>query len=106
MIVGEIKGKSVEFGETENGYVYKNYIEFDKKSDKICYIPEFGLNDKNIIDKESYVFRYIDFFNMAKEYVKNNNLNNTYEDIARDIFDLVDWQHPKTLLDEWEMNLD
>lgn len=101
MITGKLNGNKVEFGETDNGFVYKNSIEFDNKTEKICYIPEYGI-EGDVITEESSVYRYSDFLELATNYVKRNNLSNTPQDIAESLFDCVDWQDPSTVLDEWE----
>lgn len=84
--------------ETENGYIYKNSFAFYKQTDEICYIPELG--------EDTSVYRYSDFLEMATDYVKRTGLSNTPQDIAEKLFECVDWQHPSTLLDEWEIHLD
>jgi len=105
MIIGLIQGNKIELGETENGYVYKNSLAFDKKSDEICYIPELGI-EGNIITEETSAYKYSDFLELAIKYIKRNNLKDTPQKIAEKLFDCVDWQHPSTLLDDWEMHLD
>lgn len=104
-IIGLLQGDKVELGETDNGYVYKNSFAFDKQTDEICYIPELGI-EGNIITEDTSVYRYSDFLEMATDYVKRNKLSNTPQDMAEQLFECVDWQHPSTLLDEWEIHLD
>ena len=82
IIIGEIleNGEIVK-GLTDQGMVFKNPRAFYEKLNEVCYIPE--LSDTK--------YTYQDFLNMA-----NGN-----ENIARILFDTVDWQCPETLLDEY-----
>jgi len=68
---------------TENGYCYKNYKAFESKKG-ICYVPE--------LSDEQYTY------NRFVEIAKGN------KDLAHTLFCIVDWQHPETLLDEFENN--
>ena len=67
---------------TDNGYCFKDRQAFNNKKG-ICYIPE--LSDQK--------YTYLDFLRIA-----NNN-----KTLAQNLFDIVDWQHPETLLDEWSI---
>tara|TARA_R100001163_G_C4906842_1_gene92926 strand:- start:271 stop:498 length:228 start_codon:yes stop_codon:yes gene_type:complete len=67
---------------TDNGYCFKDRKAFNNKKG-ICYIPE--LSDQK--------YTYSDFLRIA-------NSNKT---LAQNLFDIVDWQHPETLLDEWSI---
>lgn len=58
----------------------KNYNEFHPDGG-ICYVPECG----------DYTYYYKDYLEIAKGNVK----------LAEILFDLSDWQHPETLLDEF-----
>ena len=90
--------------QTENGTIYKNKVTFLGDSDKICYIPEQGLNilkeckkrgedldDKAIIDKNIGYSRnmirneIITFFGCNNRDIDKYHLDN----IA---FDYLDWQ--------------
>lgn len=104
MIIGLIQGDRVELGETDNGYVYKNSFAFYKQTDEICYIPELGIEGDTITEDTS-VYRYSDFLEIATVYVKENRLSIMPQDIAEQLFECVDWQHPDTLLTEWEIHL-
>ena len=105
MIIGLLEGNKVKLGATEHGFAYKNRVAFDKKTDEICYIAEYGV-EGGIITEDSSVYRYADFLEMATNYVNRNQLSNTPQDIAESLFDSVDWCDPNTLLLEWEMDLD
>ena len=59
----------------------KNYKAFKSKSG-VCYVPELS-NQK---------YTYTDFLNLAQGNKKIANL----------LFNVVEWQHPETLLDEWD----
>jgi len=105
MIIGELNGLHVELGETENGYVYKNTVEFENKSDKICYIPELGIDGDTITD-DTAIYKYSDFLDLATDYIRRNCLRNILaETLALELFESVDWQHPSTLLGDWEIHL-
>lgn len=104
MKIGNIKGKIVEFGQSNNGLIYKNYTEFENKSNDICYIPEFGLNNSkecNVIDDDSVTYNYFDFYNMAKQFIHDNCLQLDVKVVTQYLFDIVDWQDPNTVIDEW-----
>ena len=72
----------MEKGETEQGMVFKDFGAFREKTDRICYIPE---NDT---------------FNEAYTYQDFMKMSTGNADIANQLFAMVDWQHPTTLLDE------
>lgn len=63
------------------GWIYKNYDNFEKKKG-VCYVPE--LSDEK--------YTYDDFLKICKND----------KTLARLVFELVDWQHPETLADELE----
>lgn len=85
------------------GYGYKNY-DFNWESgnpDEIIYVPEYcfgGFNNDGNIELDScYTKR--EFEDMCEEFNRNNK--DKYI-TAEDLFDMVDWQHPNSLLDEIE----
>jgi len=61
------------------GFIYKNVEAFNDKKD-VCYIPE--LNDIR--------YTYSDFLDISK-----GNIN-----LAKIIFEMVDWQSPEILFNE------
>lgn len=67
------------------GMIFKNDEAFydTENPERACYIPE--LSD-SIYTRKS-------FFDMC----------NNQSDIAEELYQSVDWQHPETLLDEWEI---
>ena len=67
-------------GQSAQGDVYKNYDEFNKKSNEVCYMPELS----------DYKYTYFDFLNIAYDNEK----------LAKELFYVVDWQSPETYLDE------
>ena len=71
----------IERGATEQGYVFKDERAFVKYKRKVCYIPE--LHDGGYTRQ--------DFLDMC-----GGN-----EVVAAELFDMVDWQSPETLLEEW-----
>lgn len=92
------------------GLIYKNTDAYEKQSEEICYVPEYGADDFGNIT-HGYTFR--DFQRIASEYVENNvdvqiYLNSegySEEVIADELFSSVDWQSPETLVSEWEDRL-
>jgi len=96
------------------GYGYKDEQAFVEKKG-ICYIPEHAFSDmdgKSIecdeceVDEEKFDegFTYQDFYNLAKEFVEENEISDEHsiETITQNLFDMVDWQYPSTLIDQWE----
>ena len=59
--------------------------------DDIVYIAEYGYESKDVED----LYTKEDFINAVKEYKYS-------EGFAYDLFDMVDWQSPYTLLEELE----
>jgi hypothetical protein len=67
------------------GYIYKNWeAYYGNDWTQVCYIPE--LNDTT--------YTHADFLELCDDN----------EEIARDIFETVDWQSPGTLIDEYFAN--
>lgn len=88
---------TVEKGHTDQGWVFKDYKAWEL-GHGICYIPELdgeyieGIYKPKLEDGEEYAACYSkDGF---LELVGGN------EDLARLVFEMVDWQHPETLVDE------
>lgn len=80
-IIGEIlEDGEIERGKTNQGLVYKNPLAFRQKNG-ICYVAELS-------DDEYY---YDDFL----------RISNNSEEIAKVIFETVDWQSPGTVYDEY-----
>ena len=72
-------GKYVK-GDGMQGKIYMNFIAFENQTDDVCYISE--LNDTQ--------YKYHDFLRIAKG---NKNL-------AKIIFEMVDWQTPEAVFEE------
>jgi hypothetical protein len=114
----DIIGKILPNGKIEKeykgqGWIYKNPVAFQSKSDEVCYVPEYsgnGINIDEVFDESKYTQK--DFVRIAQEFINNNEDVKTYceeegvtaEDIAIDIFETVDWQHPESLIGDWEMS--
>ena len=78
--IGEIlEDGTIEKGVSSQGMIYKSLEAFINKTG-VCYVPE--------LDDTEYT--YTDF----------ENLVNGNEELARVLFDMVDWQSPETKLDE------
>jgi len=97
-------GKIHENGKIEKeffqqGYIYKNFEAFCEKTNEVCYIPE--LDDAEFYT-EGVGYTYQDFVNLAKEHFEELGVNGIPEILAEVLFEFCDWQHPETLLDEWD----
>jgi len=66
------------------GDIFKDYDAYENSLDKVCYIPE--LSDSKYTRQ--------DFLGLC----------DNQENLAKDLFDRVDWQHPENLLQEDYMN--
>lgn len=66
----------------EQGDIFKDYEAYESDLEKPCYIPE-------LFDS---VYTHRDFLNIC----------NNQEEIARELFDSVNWQSPETLFNEWD----
>lgn len=106
----ETVGKILENGIVEKEYhgqgcIYKNFEAFEKKTDEVCYVPE--LTDEDTVEEG---YKYKDFVELAQSFIDENEDVKEYceesktsaEDIATELFQAVDWQHPSTLIDEWQ----
>lgn len=90
------------------GWIYKNFEAFKNKTENICYVSEY---DEDEIS-EGVGYRYKDFVKMAQEFIDNDKEVTEYckqeettaEDIAENLFEMVDWQSPETLIVDWEIN--
>jgi hypothetical protein len=68
----------------QQGYIFKDEEAFYEHTDKVCYVPE--LSDS--------VYTRNDFLDLC-----GGN-----EDFAVECFDIVDWQHPESWIDEQYVN--
>ena len=66
------------------GWIFKDWEAFKNHSEAPCYIPE--LSDK--------VYTANDFLYLC----------NGQKELAEQLFDGVDWQHPESLVEEWMRN--
>lgn len=105
---------------TFNGYCYKNVEAFENKKG-ICYIPEFNTLNQDYdteykipVGKEDEYscYTYDDIRNEVKDELAINYYDSGYTDktvdhITRIVFDMIDWQHPSSLLAEinWEEDI-
>lgn len=81
VVIGEIlEDGTILKGQSEQGLIFKDRNAFVKQ-EGICYVPE--LSDTK--------YTYKDFLDMAKGNA----------DIAKELFNAVDWQSPETKLEEW-----
>ena len=79
--IGKIENGKIEKEWYVQGYIYKSFKAFKSKKG-VCYVPE--MSDQK--------YTYKDFLRIAK-----NN-----PELAYQLLDCVDYQHPETLMDEWE----
>src|SRR5690606_37312170 len=64
-----LPNNKVELERSGQGYIYKNFEAFKNKTNEICYIPEYGIDEENNIEQS---YTYNDFLEFATEYLKNN----------------------------------
>ena len=115
--IGEITNlekKIAITGDLGQGYGYKDEKAFaDKKG--ICYIPEHAFSDIDFQqikcdecegDEEKFddSFTYQDFYDLAKKFKEDNEISDEHSigTIAQNLFEMVDWQYPSTLVSDWE----
>ena len=114
----ETEEETYHFGEygkfgcyCNEGVVYKNREAFET-GDGVCYIPEYGFDNKD--ENNGPLFEF-----SAKEAVASDLIGNRYvatdgytrADLdmlckgtgydAEELFDHLDWMSPETLMDEW-----
>lgn len=80
----EGNGEVIERVYFQQGYVFKDAYAYKHEPDKVCYIPE--------LSDEKYTRN--DFLRICHEQ----------EEFADELFDMVDWQHPESLMDDWFNN--
>lgn len=99
--IGKLLGNNkVELEWSGQGYIYKNFKAFLNKTEEICYIPEHGIDEEDNIELS---YSYKDFIKFATEYLKDNtNCELTTEELAEELFNIVDWQLVETLLNEYD----
>ena len=73
------------------GTIYKNWEAYDKDPSEVCYIPELIC----------YIPEMSDTKYTREDFVRLCGGN---EELAREIFLEVDWQHPESLIEEWKVN--
>ena len=108
-----------ELKSTFNGYCYKDEKAFKNKVG-ICYIPEFNTlqQDYNTEyeipvekEKEYSCYTYDDIRNdvideLFINYREYNITDEKIDKITAIVFDLIDWQHPSSLLMEIDWSED
>lgn len=123
-LVGEIDSDNKIYSEYFNqGFIYKNEIAYLKTKglskeelekiplrDKVCYIPEGAFDNKDYIDlnlkdlkdgKDYYTVEAIrdDIRNYFGEDTMKKISKKELENMVEDVFYMVDWQYPSSLLD-------
>jgi hypothetical protein len=110
--IGKIENGIIEREYFGQGFIYKDFKAFEKKSDDICYVPELSTNDNEEATIENTTtYNYNDFLELANSFLETNEESRNWckknnvsaEDIETELFHAVDWQHPETLLNEWEI---
>jgi len=107
MQIGKLKGRTVQFGKSKGQPCYRNPKAFQKKTNEICYIPKHGMETTSggDLDNASIIFKYQDMLRMSRGYVLRNNLADSYEDVAKTLFNECHGMLPSTILENWEMDL-
>lgn len=78
------EGEKIERAFYGQGEIFKDEEAFYNRPDDVCYIPE--LTDT--------VYTRNDFLHES----------NDQTDLAEELFEAVDWQHPSTFLEDWKRN--
>lgn len=91
-----LTNNKVELEWSGQGYIYKNFEAFKNKTEEICYIPEYGVDEEDNIEVS---YTYNDFIELAKG-IETDEF--TPEQIAISLFETVDWQSVETLLNEYD----
>ena len=124
-----------EYGETFNGYCYKDYNNFKARPDEICYIAECVFNGNNLFvdyvnkNKEKLIKEGgVSTANSIKEEIRNvleydeyyyeyqkdgivytiqskDFDNDLINIIASEVFDVVDWQTTQSYICETDWKL-
>lgn len=68
------------------GMIYKNWDAYENHPSEVCYIPE--LSDSKYTRKD------------IVEMCHGN------EELAKEVFQCLDWQHPESLIEDWMCNDD
>lgn len=88
--IGKLLGNNkAELEWSGQGYIYKNFEAFLNKTDEICYIPEYGVDEEGNIEVS---YTYKDFIKLATDS----------ELTAEGLFNIVDWQTVEVLIDEYD----
>ena len=100
LLTGAFLNDLFEFSDGQECLIYKGDFEV---SDRIIYIPDVDLNE---IDTES-VLEDEEIENVINHFFTGNVFVlecNGHEDLARELFDFVDWQNPniQDLLDGYD----
>lgn len=74
------------------GFIFKSYKNFESR-DKICYVPEFTEDETAEWVDERFGYTRMDIEDLCEEAGLNRNM-------ARYVFETIDWQHPATLIEE------
>lgn len=83
----DVEGDMPEVIEREHyghGMIFKDEEAYKNHADRVCYVPE--LSDSTYTRE--------DFLNLCDENVE----------MADELFDNCDWQHPESLLEDWIVN--
>jgi hypothetical protein len=96
MVIGKIlKNGKVIHEYNGIGFVYKDLEAFNKKTNKVCYVPEYS-------ETVEGGYTYYDLYKIAKEYKEKHNIEAPIEKITETLFEDCQWQSPETIIDEWE----
>lgn len=79
------------FEDIGQGYGYKNTEAYEGGADYICYIPEYCYDQDTFRLDVDCCYSKMDFLELTGN-----------EEMARELFYAVDWQHPSSLWGEWE----
>ena len=90
-------------GLTDEGVVFKDRTIYEKQPDEICYISEDALEEYGEVFGENGLLKFANLnYDIPRGYSHNDFLKlcNGKEDMAREVFEAVDWQSPETYYEE------
>lgn len=82
--IGDGENLKIEKSFWRQGRIFKSWDAYYNREKEPCYVPE--LSDS--------VYTSEDFFRICNEQ----------REFADELFEAVDWQHPESLLEDWQRN--
>jgi hypothetical protein len=98
LLIGRIEDGIIYAGQTESGMIYKSEEAYREYPENICYVPEFEFEFSE--EKTLYTIKVKD----TTGYTRNDlmELCDNNKELCDNMFYEIDWQSPKTWLDEYD----